>query len=102
MSSWFLVAGSLYKSFLVTSATTVDDLVAQALNKANMAEQDAANYTIMEVFRGQSIHTHTHHHMHSHVMFRHMHVSAPRLWISTCAPTCNHMHVCMHVWANMG
>jgi len=31
----------------------VEELVAQALNKANMGEQDPANYIIIEVYLGK-------------------------------------------------
>ena len=49
-----LASGSLYKSFLVSSATMVEELVAQALSKANMGEQDPSNYTVIEVYQGYS------------------------------------------------
>ena len=42
-------SGSLYKSFVANPMTTVDDIVAQALKKANLHDQDPRNYCIVQV-----------------------------------------------------
>lgn len=46
--SFFLLAGSLYKSFVANTLTTVEDVLVQALKKANMSDQDPDHFCITE------------------------------------------------------